>query len=49
MTVCPVAACETRLQPIRGSIVDGVAAHLAMVHGMTGPAARAYAEEHLDK
>jgi len=53
MMECPVDGCPTMLQPYKSAtqpeptLVQGVAAHLATVHGMRGPAAMEYARAHL--
>lgn len=39
-SVCPVDGCETGLQrTVTGSVVDGVLAHLEVVHGLDYAAA----------
>lgn len=50
MSLCPLAAtyrCPTKLQPTEnGSLVDGVAAHLKIVHKMGEKTAFAVAKTH---
>jgi hypothetical protein len=47
-TSCPVERCPTSLQgSASGSLVEGAAAHLAVVHGLTRVEAARVAAEHL--